>query len=199
MQVPDFEKSKAYALKRLNEEIPSTMVYHSLQHTRDEVAPAAERLAELENLNGEDRTLLLTAVYFHDLGYIEGLNNHEESSARIASQVLPRFGYSSRQINIIRDMIMATKMPQSPRTHAEQILADSDLDVLGAGNYFSRSEDLRQELASGGKLFSDIEWFTNQLNLLENHSYFCNSAHQLRDAGKKKNIAHVKDMINMIG
>jgi predicted metal-dependent HD superfamily phosphohydrolase len=199
MQVPDFEKSKAYALKRLNEEIPSTMVYHSLQHTRDEVAPAAERLAELENLNGEDRTLLFTAVYFHDLGYIKGLNDHEESSARIASQVLPRFGYSSRQINIIRDMIMATKMPQSPHTHAEQILADSDLDVLGAENYFSRSEDLRQELASGGKLFSDIEWFTNQLNLLENHSYFCISAQQLRDAGKKKNIVLVKDMINMIG
>ncbi len=53
MNSPDFEAARAYALQRLEIELDSQLVYHSFGHTWDEVVPAAERLAEMEEVDGE--------------------------------------------------------------------------------------------------------------------------------------------------
>lgn len=98
MTEPDFESARAYALIRLARELPEIVTYHSLQHTRDDVVPAAERLAHAEGVNGEDLLLLRTAAYFHDLGFVVRREGHELAGAEIAAQVLPTFGYTPEQI-----------------------------------------------------------------------------------------------------
>lgn len=108
---PDLGGAKTYALERLEHELPDHLLYHSLVHTRDDVVPAVERIAEKEGVTGEALTLLLTAAYFHDIGFTEGPTNHEEVGVSIASEVLPRFGYTPEQIKTISGIIMATKLP----------------------------------------------------------------------------------------
>lgn len=53
MTRPDFEQAKLYAMQRLEAELPPQRVYHNVAHTRDDVVPAAERLAVMEGISGE--------------------------------------------------------------------------------------------------------------------------------------------------
>jgi uncharacterized protein len=195
MNHPNLEQARQYALERLERELSPAMTYHSLEHTRDEVVPAAEELAAAEGVTGDDLIMLQTAAYFHDLGYIERTQGHEEVSARIAAEVLPRFGYTDEQIQAIQHMIMATKLPQCPITLLEEILADADLSVLGKEDYLDRNLALRAEFSTNGNQPSDEGWYARQLKFLRDHQYFTHAAHVLRDAQKQKNIALVTKLL----
>ena len=54
MKDPDFEQARRYALKRLGQELPAVLTYHSMEHTRDDVVPAIEQLAAMEGVEGEE-------------------------------------------------------------------------------------------------------------------------------------------------
>jgi len=195
MKKPDYDSARDFALELLETELPDRLTYHSLSHTRDGVVPAAEKLAKLEGIQGEDLMLLKTAAYFHDLGHIEGPQDHEITSIRIAEENLPRFNYTSDQIRRIAALILATRMPQTPSSHLGEILADADLDMLGRADYCKRNLDLRNELASGEVTYSDLEWCHDEIELLANHRYFTNSARSLRDAGKQRNLEAVERLV----
>lgn len=195
MTEPDFEGARAYALARLARELPETVTYHSLQHTRDDVVPAAERLAHAEGVNGEELMLLRTAAYFHDLGFVVRREEHEQAGAEIAAQVLPSFGYTLEQIEKICRMIMATRIPQSPTTLIEQILADADLDTLGSEHFWKQSAKLRAENEAFDGPISDVQWYKTQVAFIENHRYWTASARALREARKQEHLAQLRKLL----
>ena len=195
---PDFEGARDFALELLETQLPDWLIYHSIAHTRDNVVPAAERIAKMEGVEGENLMLLKTAAYYHDLGHIERSRDHEMTSIRIAQENLPKFNYTPEQLKKIADLIMATRMPQTPSNHLGEILADADLDMLGSADYFERNLDLRKELASAGTTYTDLEWYLEELELLGNHRYFTKSARSLRAAGKQRNLEAVKELINQL-
>jgi len=61
---PDFERARAYALGRLERELPPALCYHSLNHTRDDVVVAIDRLAAAEGVTGEALLLLRNGGLF---------------------------------------------------------------------------------------------------------------------------------------
>ncbi len=189
MSKADFEQARRYALSHLASELSPSLYYHSLSHTRDFAVPAAERLADMESVEDGDKLLLVTAAYFHDLGYLEQVTGHEKISARIAAEALPSFGYSAEQVEVIQGIIMATQLPQSPHTRLEEMMADADLDILGRDEFLENSRELRLELAALGNVHSDESWYRSQLNFLRSHRYFTESQRLLRDEQKKNNIA----------
>ena len=190
-----FEQTRRYAINRLEHELSPDLLYHGIAHTRDEVVPAVERLADLEGIQGESLYLLLTAAWFHDIGYVEQATHHELIGARIAVQVLPSFGYSESEAEIVRWAILATALPQSPTSLLEETLADADLDVLGREDFMQRNKDLRCELALLGKEFTDEQWYTRQLQFVEEHKYFTASARSSRNTQKALNIAVLKNTL----
>ncbi len=196
---PDFERAQQYALHRLERELSLGLLYHGLSHTQDDVVPAADWLAGREGLPGEARGLLLTAAWFHDLGFVEQPAAHEWIGARLASEVLPGFGFSSAQVEIIRSAILATIIPQSPSTLLESIMADADLDVLGRDDFLLRNGRLRQEFAIQGEHYSDADWYARQLKFLEAHTYFTASARARRAAGQSSNVAQLKRIVDELG
>jgi uncharacterized protein len=198
MSTMDFESAKHYALHRLERELSPKLFYHGITHTRDDVVPAVELLATMEGLHGNSLSLLLTAAWFHDLGFIEQRNHHELISARIAVQVLPGFGYTDEQVERVRWAILATALPQSPQNVLEKILTDADLDVLGREDFMVLNDHLRNELASFEEEFTDLEWYSRQLRFLEAHTYFTASARSLRDAGQSKNILLLKTRLEVL-
>jgi uncharacterized protein len=185
----DFYGARAYVLLRLKQELPATLFYHSLQHTRDDVAPAALHIARRMDVNGDDLLLVRTAALFHDIGYLVQREQHEAIGVDMCQRVLPGFGYSSGQIGKIAGMIMATRLPQSPRDTLEAIVADADLDSLGRTDFLRTSLNLRRELAEQGIVRTDEEWFAGQREFLRGHTYFTRAARVLRDDGKQRNIA----------
>lgn len=193
--VTNFEAARLYALERLEKELPETLFYHSLFHTREEVASAAQRLAAWEKVGYEDTQLLLTAVYYHDLGFVQQSQGHEALSARMAAEILPRFGFLPEQIQAIQGMVMATQLPQTPHNLLEALIADADLDNLGQEAFFKRSQDLRRELAASGVVLSQEEWYTRQLRFMEMHRYFTNAAITLRGPQKEENILRLRVLV----
>jgi uncharacterized protein len=189
MRQPDFEAARQYALNRLQRELAPSVTYHSLAHTRDEVAPAADHFAVMEGVTGEDLLLLRTAALYHDIGFVEQHHDHEAGSIRIAASVLPGFGYSPAQVEAIVGIIQATRLPQEPHTLLEQIMADADLDILGQADYLPRNAVLREELAAVGQVMTDAQWYGLQLQFIRDHRYFTAAARSLRDAQKQVNIA----------
>jgi len=199
MDQPDFEAAKEYALHLLETQLSPQLIYHSIEHTRDGVVPTAQKLAEMEGIPDKERLLLLTAAFYHDLGHIEGYHEHEETSIRIAEQNLPRFNYSPEQIAVIRDIIRATRMPQSPKNLLGCIMADSDLDILGREDYFKRNIDLRNEWqVVRSHQYTDLEWYSSQIKLLESHKYFTDSARLLSEDGQRRNLEAVRRLIQLL-
>lgn len=186
-----FEQAGNYIMDKLREELPAHLVYHSIGHVAD-VYQAAAKLAKLENLSKQETQLLLTAAQYHDAGFMVKTAGHEEESCRIAQQVLPDFAYTPEEIEQICGLIKATQLPQSPRNHLEEILADADLDYLGRDDYFTISQKLYDELASTGNIGNNEDWKEAQINFIENHRYFTSSAINLRQAGKEENLRKIK-------
>jgi uncharacterized protein len=189
MEQIDFEGAWQHALVRLERELSPAYMYHSLAHTRDEVVPAVERLACLEGVDGEALLLLRTAAYYHDIGLLRQRINHEAAGAQIAAAALPRFGYSPAQIQAIDGMIVATRLPQRPRTPLEALLADADLDVLGRVDYIYRNQALRIEMEVFDGPIGDARWYGEQLHFIQSHRYWTAAARALRDDQKRANCA----------
>lgn len=189
---PDFERARQYALERLERELPPTLVYHCVAHTRDDVVPAVERLAAMEGVTGEALLLLRTAAFYHDLGFVEQSLEHEAIGVRIAAEVLPRFGYSPAHIQVISGIIMVTRLPHTPHSLLEEIMADADLDLFGRDDFFDKNQALRAELAAGGISFTDTAWYADQLSFMRTHRYLTAAARALRDVKKQQNIAEMQ-------
>jgi uncharacterized protein len=185
---PDFDGAKAYAFGRLERELLPALTYHSIAHTRSEVLPAVETLAAMAGIAGERLLLLRTAAVFHDIGFIEQREGHEAAGVAIMQAALPGFGYSPAQVKAVADLVMTTRLPQTPQTLLEELLADADLDLLGRESYWQRHLDLRAEWAAFGLWMTDLEWYQNQLSFLAGHAYWSPFARELRDAQKQSNI-----------
>lgn len=168
-------KAIDFAIEKLQDELPENLKYHSLEHTLG-VLHSCEYLAEKHILNPDEVKLLFTAAAFHDIGFTHAYKNHEEVGCEIAGEVLPQFDYSSDEIERIKGMIMATKIPQTPKNLLEKILCDADLDYLGGDKYGEISESLKDELGLNGVEMDDGEWLKLQINFLESHHYWTDFA-----------------------
>lgn len=195
MNSPDSGRAIAYALARLEQELSHELLYHSLAHTCDEVVPAVERLAQLEGISQQELLLLRTAAYYHDIGFIQQRDDHEAASIAIARAILPDCCYTPEDIAVVAGIIQATKLPQSPHTLLERIMADADLDSLGRLDFLPRSMALRSELAAFGADLPLRDWYRQQLQFLSHHQYFTASASKQRDRGKQNNIALLRSLL----
>jgi uncharacterized protein len=193
----DFDAVRTRVLEQLEKNLSPKFYYHGLHHTRDDVLPAAERLAKIANV-GEDEVLLLrTAALYHDIGYLEHYLDHESIGARIATAELPNLGYTPEQVQKIADLIIATRMPHNPRTNLQKLICDADLDSLGREDFFIASHSLRLELKEMGIVTTLKEWYVRQLKFLESHQYLTEAAQNLRNDGKKRNIMELRDILGM--
>lgn len=189
-----FGEAKKFILGKLKKELPRHLSYHSVEHVKD-VFNSCKSIAASEGVKGEDLKLLLTAALFHDSGFLKGPKDHETKSCAIARKHLPDYGYTSEQIKKICGMIMATKVPQQPKTHLEEIICDADLDYLGRDDFFTIGDKLFAELSVYGILSTEDEWNKLQVRFLESHHYFTKTAIKLRQKKKDKHLKLVKSKI----
>src|SRR4051812_45400381 len=92
------EQAERFIAGILQSKLSPDLVYHSYFHTEDVTVAAMTLAAEEEVTDEHALQLLRTAALFHDCGYINGYENHEEESCRIAKENLPRFAYDEEDI-----------------------------------------------------------------------------------------------------
>lgn len=164
-----------FLMPKLEEELPEYYTYHNAAHTKSVIA-AAEYLGTLEKISDEDMQLLKTAALFHDAGFLQQAEGHEEISCIWAREYLPKYGYSDTQIEEISRIIMATRLPQTPVDHLGQILCDADLFYIGKEGYAANAEKLFQEFKHRGFVKTEAEWQLMQVEFLSGHKFFTSSA-----------------------
>lgn len=189
-----FEKIKAHVFQKLKNELPTYLTYHSLEHTKY-VLDRAIFIASKENVSKHDMLLLKTAVLYHDIGYTKSHKEHEAVGCEIAREELPDFNYSKEEIDVICGMIMATKIPQEPKTLLEEIIADADLEYLGTKHFDTVSEFLYKELKHFRPDLTRDEWNSLQIQFMENHQYYTKFCRHYKAPRKQKHIEELKSKI----
>ena len=185
--VQNFTNIYAHVLAILNAKLPSYLTYHSTNHTLY-ILEKAIHIAKKEGVSGSDLYLLKIAAMFHDTGYIYGTDAHEEKSCVFAKSELKKFNISDNDIDIICNMIRATKVPQRPNTLLEKILSDADLEYLGTNNFKIVGDKLFKELKHYNPQLSRNEWDAIQIDFLQNHSYHTSFCKRYKEHRKQKNL-----------
>lgn len=165
--------------------------FHNFQHILNVVESCYE-ISDSYNLNKSDQLSLVLAAWFHDMGYFEGSFEHEKRGAAIAAEYLSQENVEQEIISKVTNAILATKMPQAPKTLLEQILCDADLSHLGKRNYWNRCGMLRYEMAEmQSNIMGEEEWLDFEIEFMSDHSYFTKIAAALYGNRKRKNIARL--------
>ncbi len=186
------EAMEKWVWNTLQSGLSKSYTYHNVQHITS-VVNDLQYFVDHYKLSRYEHSLLKTAALFHDIAFVKSHVNHEAESAAIAEEQLPKYGFSIEEIEIVKGMILATKLPQSPKTFLEEILCDADLFYLGGKEYFDIATGLKQEWKNIGFLKDDEQkWIEAQLGFLKTHTYHTEYARKELQPGKLRIIKELE-------
>ncbi len=186
-----YNKLRREALQLLETQLPEELYFHSIHHTKN-LLKISRTYLRSENVSGHEAKLVKAAILLHDVGFTVSGTEHEQTSKRIAGELMKKYGFAPRDIKTVQNLILATRIPQSPRTKLERIICDCDLDYLGRKDFYSISDKLFRELQVTGKVATKLEWDKIQVAFLEKHQYHTNFGLRNREPRKQKHLAELK-------
>lgn len=180
--------SEDYSKNLLKDKLSSAYTYHNLDHTI-QVVDKIKILAKEENISPDDTENLLLAGWFHDLGYVDNADNHEEESRKIASDFLKHHQFPEERIAKIGELILATDKFYKPKNHLEEVIKDADLYHLASDDYFRICENLRQEIKEvHHQKFSKQQWAELNIVFFSKHQFYTKYAKENWQPIKEKNV-----------
>ncbi|WP_425636394.1 HD domain-containing protein [Algoriphagus yeomjeoni] len=171
-------------LSDLEANLPKTLTYHALEHTLD-VLNVCNQYIKREKIPYKERYLLKVGAIVHDMGFLKGAANHEQVGAGMAENILSDLGVDQRDIDVIKGLVMATKIPQNPQNHLQRIICDADLDYLGRNDYPEISQKLFEELKNMNVISTAKQWKDLQINFLKAHHFHTPFAIKNREPKKQ--------------
>ncbi len=190
MRDNNFEKINKLVHLRLKALAPE-LYYHSIDHTLDVLKHSA-RIGLKEGVDEHEMYLLKVAALYHDAGFLETYIGHEEKSCAIFLQDAGKLNFTELDKKIIQGLIMATKVPQKPKTLLQKIICDADLDYLGRNDFPKITNRLKKEFLHYAIITSEAEWKKLQKKFLKNHRYHTTSSQKLREPVKKMNYTNLE-------
>lgn len=189
-----YAKLKEEVLGILKTKLPKDLYYHGIHHTLDALEACEVYLME-EKVKEEDAYLLRIGVLMHDIGFTVSIENHEARGVEMAQELMYKHNFDPKDIEVVKELIMATQVPQSPQNHLEEIICDVDLDYLGRSDFYEISEQLYKELVVYSNIGSKLEWNKIQIEFLENHKFHTDFANKNRQPQKGKRIVELKKLV----
>ncbi|MGN7759695.1 Pycsar system effector family protein [Chryseobacterium sp. 22532] len=186
-------KAKDYVEILFKDKLSSVYFYHNFIHTTYTVNKAEEIMRNTP-VSKEDQEKVLLALWFHDTGYVECAQNHEEKGVAILTDFLKKENYPESFIQDVSQLILATKITYEPQNLLEKIVKDADCSHFASHDYNDISDALRKEWElTNVKCFSNDEWNAGNLEMLKNkHHYYTEYAKENWEPLKKKNIKKIE-------
>jgi predicted metal-dependent HD superfamily phosphohydrolase len=191
-----FEEIQHTVYQEILAKLPEHLTYHNLDHTAYVIDKAIFLARELK-VSAKDLHLLKLAALFHDTGFIDNPKDHEEKGCKIARGYLEK-GYSTDDLQKIYGMIMATKIPQSPTSLLENILADADLEYLGTDLFEKIGKTLFEELKHFNPDFTEQAWDELQLVFMQKHHFHTEYCQKHCEPKKQENLLTVKKRLGLV-
>jgi predicted metal-dependent HD superfamily phosphohydrolase len=191
------EKSEDFVNNLLKDKLSNLYSYHNINHTFN-VVSAVNKLCTKEKVEGKEKDMLLVAAWFHDTGYVNGVEDHENESVKIATKFLKEKDQSDDFIEEVSKLILATSKNYVPQTLLEKIIKDADYVHITSLEYESTCELLRFELKNTMNIsFTSLEWARENLNFLMNkHKFYTDYALKKWQPLKEKNITTLQKRLN---
>ena len=191
-------KARAHVETLMREKKPEWLEFHDFHHAVS-VVDTCRAIGSALNLNDEMIEVASLAAWFHDVGYLDGIEDHEERSVESATSFLQRRKYPQEKIALVAGCIRATRMPQQPKNILEQVLCDADIAHLGRKNYLQLSERIRQEIEHRMRIkLTRFEWLTMNIDFMAGHRYFTDYAKTHFEKQRQSNLAALKAQLNRV-
>lgn len=167
-------------------------IYHNLVHT-EQVVENVVKIANHYQLSDADFFIVVSASWFHDMGYLFDCAAHESKGADLAVQFLKAQGVAEETVEQVKGCIMATKMPQRPVGLLQQIVCDADLFHLGSDRFRDRNRLMRKEAeAFCNRVIDKADWRAKTIALFKAHHYHTDFCQQLLNTKKAENLAELE-------
>lgn len=170
------------------------LVYHSYDHSI-EVYDNVTMLADIKDLDSEDKELLQIAALFHDAGFSIDPLTHEKISSEIAEKFLREEDYSQDKIEIVKDLILVTEMDRIPSNKLEKIIKDADVGHIGKPTFKRNCEllKLEREHLNDNTSISEDDWMNTNIDFLQNHQWWSKEGKKAFNKKKKENLSVIKE------
>jgi HD superfamily phosphodiesterase len=187
-------KASEYVTDLLTKHLPSVYTYHNLLHTQ-QVVDASTEIGRNSGLTEDQFEILLLAAWFHDTGFVMGLEGHEERSIEISEKFLKENNYPPEKIELIKNTISATERARKPIDILEMIIRDSDIAYIGMDKFYEKTFLLKHEWEiAGDKKYTEAEWIKSNLDFLTKAEFYTSYAKSIYEEGKQKNITFLKTL-----
>ena len=187
-------KLRNNALEILNSKLSKDLYYHCIHHTLD-VLKVINQYVKREKIRGDEAKLLRIGVLLHDIGYTVSIHDHELRGMEIAEKLMSQFGFSNNHIEIVKDLILSTRVPQKPKNKLEKMICDADLDYLGRPDFYKIGDLLYKEMRAYSNIENKKNWNKVQIKFLEAHQYHTDFARKNRQPNKEERIKELKRMV----
>ncbi len=165
-------------MQLLKERLSKKLVYHNHRHTQETAAEALS-LGQSSHLPPDELQDLVLAAWFHDTGYINTYQGHEEESQRLATEWLQQQAYPQERIDRIMGCIAATQANVAPKGLLQELMVDADMANIGKPIFPATAELLRVEWEIFlDKFFTEREWAKFQMDFLFSTSFNSSQAQQ---------------------
>lgn len=188
--------AKSYVENLFKDKLSSIYLYHNFLHTVITLNRATE-IINHTSISEENKEKVLLALCFHDTGFINGQDNHEEKSVDIFKEFMADKSYPQTYIDEVSTLILATEKYHQPTNLLEEIIRDADCSHFGSLDFTEISERLREEWSlSAFQNFSQEEWNKINLDVLKNkHRFLTEYAQKEWNPIKEKNIKKLEKKI----
>lgn len=186
------EEASDYVFDLMKTKLPGVYVYHNYKHTED-VVEAIKKIGNKTGLSDEEMEIVTLAGWFHDAGFTEKSDNHEDVSIEIARNFLKEKNYKEENIEKVVSCINSTRYPQTPTNILDEVLCDADLYHLGTKDNESKSDLLRVEWEkAGNKKYTQLEWLKLNIDFLTTHKYFTKYARKALEERKTEALVSLQ-------
>lgn len=189
-----FEDFSQPLLQRLEVELPPWFTYHDVRHTMY-VIERTHFIGLKEGISKNDIFLAKLGALYHDTGFLIQREEHEKVSCKIATRELEKHGINNPDLEKICGIIMATKIPQRPKSLAQKIVADADLNYLGTDHFSKFSNNLYREYHHFNPNLTPKEWDKIQVEFISNHTYHTDFCRTYLEPVKLENLEKVKERL----
>lgn len=155
----------------LNNQLPPEIVWHNLEFT-EQVVEMVKLIGAEEQLSEEELERVQIAAWFHDTGYKDTYDEHQQVSQVIAAAFLQEENVPEEKTKQILASLLATKKGHTPQNNVEKVLIDARQGVMVQGDHKEYLKSSKKELLAIKKLEqSEVEGLQNYLERILKYEF----------------------------
>ena len=173
--------------------------YHSFFHTSS-VVQCAIKLGKLSLLDEDELSHIQLAAWFHDHGFAIDPKDHEFVSCDFLKQFLAQYDPNKVfDLEMMKRLILATRLEAEPQTLGEQIIKDADLHYIGTRDFERQAALLKKEWELVlNKTYDTRAWIENNIRFLSKHTFYTTAANELFQQTKEDNLEALQKQLTQL-